>query len=957
MPSITFDGQSFLLDGRRVWLVSGSIPYARVPRAHWAERILAAKHAGLNCVETPIVWARHEPRQGQFDFTGENDIREFVRLVHAAGMFCIIRPGPLVDQGFDLGGLPPWLTTADNIKLRAANQPFLEACSRYITAVAVQLRDLQVNAPTPKGSPAGTSAGPIILLQNENGYTCGDDHLASTYLGELDRYFRESGFTVPIINANDLWQSVEGEIDGWTGYDDLLSHLRQLGTIRPAQPRIVIDFRVGTRSAWATPAQAQKAPSSVMRRIAEVLAAGGQFNLSPFHGGTYFGFSAGRDPQLGPAGFLCTSADAGAPLSETGFKTPVYYAARRICTFASRFSRVLSHLDPARQPVALLPESKASGDKAARADKVGSSSRVAVIHAVGSQGGVVFVFGDDQGHNSREPMSLLLPDGGTLPVDLGEQSVVWCLLETRLTGRANLDYCNLCALGLAGKVFVVFGAPGARAMLSINGSPMETTVPDAKAAGPAIQEHEGLTIVIANQEQIDHVVLDDSGVYLGVAGLDAQGRPLALYDAKTCTHIDPEGKVSSVKFAVPAHGGKRAAKPQLGEFQLGGMLPYVDGTSPRFANIKGPADLVSLGAPYGYGWYRLHVPSSSARKAKLMFPHAGHRLHVFAEGESVGIIGPGPGASSTLNVPLKKGGSTLVILAENLGRASSGADLGELTGIYNHAWEVEAIKLPKPKVVNSDPVDVLGFRSPLWRVLREDRADAHRLTWILDHRSKHPVIVEIGPFEAEVEDRESCAAGGIVLLNGKPIHFFQQGGVKPIFIAPELLLKGKNELQIALVGSTVGAEKALASHVHFYSAIDSPTAKAEWAFAKWEVPGNDVFARGGKGTGVGAHAPGLPAFHRATLHTSPDDHTPLLLDLAGMSKGQIYVGGKHLGRYFVSASSGGGGSKKVQPQHRYVVPRSWLKGENTEVVLFDEHGHTPSKVRVIAAAGLSAMGD
>ncbi|MBY0260811.1 MAG: beta-galactosidase, partial [Phycisphaerales bacterium] len=277
MASITFDGQSFLLDGRRVWLVSGSIPYARVPRAHWAERILAAKHAGLNCIETPIVWARHEPRQGQFDFTGENDIREFVRLVHAAGLFCIIRPGPLVDQGFDLGGLPPWLTTADNIKLRASNQPFLEACSRYITAVAGQLRDLQVNAPTPKGSPAGTTAGPIILLQNENGYTCGDDHLAATYLGELDRYYRESGFTVPIINANDLWQSVEGEIDGWTGYDDLLSHLRQLGTIRPAQPRIVIDFRVGARSAWATPAQAQKAPSSVMRRIAEVLAAGGQF--------------------------------------------------------------------------------------------------------------------------------------------------------------------------------------------------------------------------------------------------------------------------------------------------------------------------------------------------------------------------------------------------------------------------------------------------------------------------------------------------------------------------------------------------------------------------------------------------------------------------------------------------------------------------------------------------------
>ena len=29
MPSVTYDGRSFMLDSRRVWLVSGSIAYAR----------------------------------------------------------------------------------------------------------------------------------------------------------------------------------------------------------------------------------------------------------------------------------------------------------------------------------------------------------------------------------------------------------------------------------------------------------------------------------------------------------------------------------------------------------------------------------------------------------------------------------------------------------------------------------------------------------------------------------------------------------------------------------------------------------------------------------------------------------------------------------------------------------------------------------------------------------------
>ena len=191
MASITYDGQSFMLDGRRVWLVSGSINYARVPRALWADRIHAAKQAGLNCVETPVIWARHEPRQGQFDFTRDNDLRHFVQLIGLAGLWCILRPGPFVDAGWDFGGLPPWLLTNENVRLRTNNQAFLEASSRYISALAGQLRDLQVNAPVPKGSPQGTHPGPIVLMQTEHAWTCGDDTLADAYLGELDRYLRE----------------------------------------------------------------------------------------------------------------------------------------------------------------------------------------------------------------------------------------------------------------------------------------------------------------------------------------------------------------------------------------------------------------------------------------------------------------------------------------------------------------------------------------------------------------------------------------------------------------------------------------------------------------------------------------------------------------------------------------------------------------------------------------------
>jgi Glycosyl hydrolases family 35 len=965
MASITFDGQSFMLDGRRVWLVSGTIPYARVPRAYWGDRIAAARNAGLNCIATPVIWARHEPRQGHFDWSGDNDLRHFVQLVGQAGMYCIIRPGPFADAGHDLGGLPPWLLNNENVRLRTANAPFLEACSRYITALAGQLRDQQVNSPVPRGSSGGHhTPGPIVLVQNESGFTCGDDVLAQTYLLELDRYFREAGFSVPIINANELWQSVEGEIDGWTGFDGLLPHLRQLGTIRPAQPRMVIDFRIGVRRAWNQPAAASPTPGVALRRMAEVMAAGGQFNLAPFHGGTHFGFGAGRDPALGHEGFLTTSADAGAPLNELGQPGTLYPAVRRICTFASRFSRVLSHLDPARQPVALLPEAHGSGKNA-------PGARVSVLHCVGSQGGVAFVFGDDIGDNSAQPMSLLLPDGSTLPVDLGHQSVVWCLLDTRLTGRASLDYCNLCAFALVGKVLVCFGPEGARAMLSINGAPFETEVPGGDM--PLVAEHEGVTLVIASDDQLDRLFVDDhagaasmgsaspaagasgahaaasgAGVLIGVLGIDRHGKPIVAPDTKSYLRLDADGKQTVIKHAH-AQGAKpaRATKPSLDEWSAIPTDDYQAGTSPRFASINKPADLVALGAPYGYGWYRIKFTSPSARKAHLMFPQSGHRLHVWLDGEDQGIVGAGPGAQPELSVNLKKGPHTLVVLAENFGRSTSGSDLGELTGLYGHAWEVDPIKPGKPKLVASDPVDVLAFRAPLWRIHRDDTTDAQRLTWKFEHRRKTGIAIVIGPLEGDktdLIDRED----GIVLFNGKPIHYFQQGGQRAIMIDAETVHKGMNEVQVTMVGSTAHASKSLEHAVKFYELTESPTIKGDWAFAKWEPPASEAFHK------MSARSTKGPTWFRSSFNAGETElqHVPLVLEMTGLTKGQIYVNGRHVSRYFTATGSG----KKVPPQTRYVIPRAYLAADGAdELVIFDEHGHSPSKCRLLSDPKLSII--
>ena len=62
-----------------------------------------------------------------------------------------------------------------------------------------------------------------------------------------------------------------------------------------------------------------------------------------------------------------------------------------------------------------------------------------------------------------------------------------------------------------------------------------------------------------------------------------------------------------------------------------------------------------------------------------------------------------------------------------------------------------------------------------------------------------------------------------------------------------------------------------------------------------------------------------------------------------MTKGQIYLNGKHVCRYFVATPDG----KAIPPQQRYLLPDAWLHhGRENDLVLFDEHGAGPAKVRL-----------
>jgi hypothetical protein len=912
MPAVTFDGKTLSIDGRRIWLVSGSIHFQRFPRESWAERIHAARLAGLNCIETPVFWNRIEARAGNFDFKGDNDVRHFLKLVQEAEMHAILRPGPYVGAGWDLGGLPSWLLSQDAVHLRAPSQPFLEATGRYITALSKQVRDLQANSP---------GGGPIVLIQNEAHWTCDHEAAAAGYLGELARYMREAGLTLPRINANNLWQGVEGEIDGWTGEGEMFAVLRQLAAVRPDQPRIVVDFGPVRRPRFGENAPDPVDPWTLQRQLGEILASNGQFNLSTFASGTSFGFWAGQSPR-GDCTMLAPTQELNAALDEHGRPTPVYPAVRRIASFASSFARVLANHTPDTPPIVIDP-----------APTEGAIAGRTITHSRGSQGSVLYIFSPPKSKPGTLP--LLMSDGSSLPVPLGTQQVHWCLLNTHLTGRATLDYTTLCALFFAGTTLVVFGQAGSTGVVSINGTPIEVEVP--KGRRPVTVKIDEITIAVVSEELADETFHHAGTVFIGVAGLTQSDEPLPG-SSKTHTEIAPDGTVATVTTKAPADAPpSRLPAISIETWEAAPDTAHTDGSSPRFAQIQGPAELPALGAPQGYGWYRVNLRSGATRKIKVCAPEMSDRLQVFLDAEPIGVLGRGPGAESVLPLSLKKGTHTLTALADNAGYPSGGSLMHYRKGLSGHLFESGSFRTPKPKLVTSEPFDLLAWRAPLFRVREGDTTHPSRVTWSFTHRKHSPLVVPVPPLPARA----------LVLLNGDPIDFIDAFQSRDVYLSEHQLRRGNNELELALHTDEGDGPAAMArveqvlgvcAGVKFIEAASPATDKGEWAFAKWEAPGENEFQEVAKSN---LSKFSIPCWWRAFFN-APAERVAISLDLSGMTKGVVFLNGHNLGRYFSQT----GALKKVPPQLPMPLPRPYLKETGNELLIFDEHGGNPGRIKV-----------
>jgi beta-galactosidase len=321
----------FLLNGKPFTIYSGEMHYPRVPAEYWKHRLQMMKAMGLNTVTTYVFWNYHEEAPGKWNFSGEKDLRKFIKTAQEVGLYVIIRPGPYVCAEWEFGGYPWWLQKNKRLEIRRDNEAFLKECEKYINQLAKQIVPLQIN-----------NGGPVIMVQAENEFGSYVAQRKDIPLEEHRKYSHKikdmllkGGISVPLFTSDgsSLFKggSIEGALPTANGESDIEVLKKSINEYNGGKgPYMVAEYYPGWLDHWAEPFVKVSA-EEVVKQTELYIKNDVSFNYYMIHGGTNFAFTSGanynKDFDIQPD---LTSYDYDAPVSESGWATPKYNALREI---------------------------------------------------------------------------------------------------------------------------------------------------------------------------------------------------------------------------------------------------------------------------------------------------------------------------------------------------------------------------------------------------------------------------------------------------------------------------------------------------------------------------------------------------------------------------------------------------------------------------------------------------
>ena len=315
----------FELDGRPFQIIAGDMDYVRTPRAYWRDRLRLAHAIGINTVMTYVFWNFHEAQPGQYDFTGQHDVAEFVREAQQEGLYVILRPGPYSCGEWDLGGYPAWLLRDRNLKLRSLDPAYQQAASRWMDRLGQELAPLQLDR-----------GGPILAVQVENEYGSFEDAKETdhAYMERARQMVLHAGFTSALLyTADGAEELTRGSLPGLPaavdfGTGEAESSFALYRKRDPEGPYFCAEYWAGWFDHWG----AKHEHTDAAKQVAEIrwmLKQGYSVSMYMIFGGTSFGWFSGANSNGHNYQPDVTSYDYDAPIDEAGQPRPKFFEIRK----------------------------------------------------------------------------------------------------------------------------------------------------------------------------------------------------------------------------------------------------------------------------------------------------------------------------------------------------------------------------------------------------------------------------------------------------------------------------------------------------------------------------------------------------------------------------------------------------------------------------------------------------
>ncbi len=650
-PFIDFDGEGFSVNGQREFISSGSIHFPRVPHELWRDRLMKLKRMGFNTVQTYVFWNDHEPKKGEFDFTGDRDLGNFLDIAKDVGLYATVRVGPYVCAEWDSGGFPVWLRFEKGVVVRQ-NQAFEDEMKPYFDKLLPIVAAHQIDR-----------GGNVILVQLENEHPRGwGTEIPNQYFQFLLDDAKSHGIEVPdffsgVHHGHDTAGgpiNTQGRKTPWYSTETWINWYDQYGggNLRSQQDQ--------TRWLW------------------NIAAHGGDgFNIYMFHGGTNFDYFNDNEDA--------SSYDYGTLVGQGGDLRPSYYLTKRLALLTQSFPEIFAH-------------SQMVNDFADYATGV-------TVHArKGEHGAIVFL---ESGGRDPSPVATL-KDGTRITMD--RQEIVPLLVDMPLDGQFTVKQTDTRTLAVAHNgnttTWVVYLKPGEKGTAAVTGG-AETSMLTLQSNEDKIKVEnlnsgeKHLRVVVLTPTQADRTwVIGDAGsqdVVVGpeyVGDYSDKGGKIAMSIERPFKHAAPaEVRVfNASERAIPV----KALTEAMDDAPAPGLKAWEGCALPIFAapSVPGSASAPELGSDDDascYGLYHASVQAQQAGAGTLSVGSVKDNCVVYVNGKYAGemhyIAPPARGgrgappvaaAAATLSVNLNAGENQFAFFVSHHGRDKAYNFIGDL---------------------------------------------------------------------------------------------------------------------------------------------------------------------------------------------------------------------------------------------------------------------------------------